>query len=162
MNIPTRVEDKIRAHALADLAPSNMVVLLKSTAASLLGGFLSLFFCGQFGISFGAFDLSGYLPMDRMTPEVCAVFCGLIFSVVPVLLMRFAFFSPLQFRAVIQRYVLWLMLPYALWLPILASHGDFLNMKIELGLWLIAAIFSTFLNGRLLKNFSFRLKLVGE
>lgn len=153
MTIPKYVENSIKAHVLADLQPSKWMVLLKATAASLLGGFLSLFFCGQFGISIGewAFDFSQHLPME-MTPLNCALMCGVVFSVVPVFLMRFAFFNTLQFRAVIQRYIFWITIPYLLWLPIFASKGSFSEMEVELGLWALTAFFSTLVIGQALRR----------
>ena len=98
-----RVRENIYANAMRDLRPSLVTLYFKSGLAVLLGGVLSLFVCGQFGMAMTpqAAALSHKLH-SSMDVRVCAVVCGVTFALFPVLLLKLMC-RELQFRAIVRR-----------------------------------------------------------
>ena len=123
MQIPETIKEKILEHVLSDLLPSPMAVYGKTGISIIIGGIASMFCCAQFGVGFSSFAHFSYHGLHHgMGPIWCALICGTIFSLLPVIILRILTNS-VQFRAIIrhkwQPQLIWLVLAAAL----LSFHG---------------------------------------
>jgi len=102
-NVREDIRKKIYGHVMADLDPPAIVVHGKIFLALAVGGSLSLLLCGQFGLAFTPFAsaLQSHLG-DVMGLLGCAATCGLIFAVVPALVLRLLT-SPMQFYVLTRK-----------------------------------------------------------
>lgn len=121
-----------------DLEPSGLRVLAHLAVAFGVGGVFSMFFCGQFGVGFSNFAIDfNHAMHSRMGAIFCALLCGGIFAVAPVLVLRLTT-HPLLFRAIVRRHgfiecgitLAGGMLAYA--------HGNFKVEMINLAIWTIS------------------------
>jgi len=122
--IPDNIANAIQQKVLSDLEPSSGTVLAKVGTSTLIGGSLCLLVCGQFGV--GATTIATKLNHSLHSSGgglLCAAFCGAVFALVPLLILRMQC-SVLQFNVVVREhfYVV------ALWLAgfggMLAYHGN--------------------------------------
>lgn len=95
--------DRIYRKIMGDLDPHPLIVHAKLGSSIAVGGFLSLLLCGQFGLSLTPFAgaMHGQL-MGLMGLVGCTVTCGLIFSFLPVLLLK-VMSSPMQFYVLTRK-----------------------------------------------------------
>jgi len=106
------IRERITGHVMADLDPSWLVTHTKVAVAAVVGGLLSLLICGQFGFGFTqAGDGLNHTLHMALGPVPCAILCGFLFAIFPVLIMRLILCHPLQFRAIMKRrrsaFVVW-------------------------------------------------------
>lgn len=121
---PQRVKNHVMGKLTADLNPSLLTIYAKSGLSVAVGGGLSLFVCGQFGVSasHSAHHVHGHL-IENMEGLACLLLCGALFAILPALMLRMIS-SPLQFRAITRKSfhapLLWLVSIGGF----LAYHGD--------------------------------------
>lgn len=122
-----------------DLEPSDGTAYRKTGVALLVGGALSLFLCGQFGMGLTPVASSfSHSVHHGMGPFWCAALCGALFAIVPVLILR-VLASPVQFRALLRKkwqpQILWTISIGAL----LSYHGAFGFELVAVVIWACAA-----------------------
>lgn len=142
MQIPDNIKEKIFNQVLSDLLPSPVVVYGKTGISIIIGGIASMFCCAQFGVGFSSIAHFSYHKVHHgMGPIWCALICGTIFSLLPVIILRFLTNS-VQFRAIIrhkwQPQLIWLVLAAAL----LSLHGTIGFQILISAIWSGAAFFS--------------------
>ena len=139
MQVPVNIEKNIKLYVYRDISPSDGTAYRKSGIALLVGGGLSLFLCGQFGMGLTpvASNFSHSIP-HGVGPLGCAAICGALFSIIPVFILRLLS-SPMQFRALLrtkwQPQVIWTVAIGAL----LSYHGDFGFEFVAVVVWVGAA-----------------------
>jgi hypothetical protein len=96
-------KDRVFELIIADLDPTPLAAHTKIGLATVLGGLLSLAVCGQFGFGFTglAHSVNHHLH-EAMGPLRCAIICGAMYALFPVLILRILFCSPIQFRALMR------------------------------------------------------------
>lgn len=141
LNPPPNISDSIRAKVEKDLNPDPAVVHAKLGLACLGGGVLSLLVCGQFGIAFTptAQNISHFIHQN-MNPLVCAMICGVMYSLFPVVVMRVVLTSPLEFKAILNQYRITIAAWYIISGVSMASFGHHGNDFVSVLIWTIAAI----------------------
>lgn len=122
-----------------DLEPSTPRVLAHLAVAFGIGGIVSMFFCGQFGVGFSSFAIDFNHSMhSKAGTLLCALLCGGIFALAPVLVLRLTT-HPLLFRAIVRRYS-FIEGGITLAAGMLAySHGNFKVEMINVAIWTISA-----------------------
>lgn len=139
MELPKEIEEIIKQRVYDDLEPSDTTAYTKSAGSLFFGGTLSLFLCGQFGMSLtplaGSFN---HAIHHGIGPLWCAALCGGLFAILPVFILRILS-SPVQFRALLRKkwqpQVFWIVSIGAL----LAYHGDFGFELLAVMIWSSAA-----------------------
>jgi hypothetical protein len=98
------LRDRIFSSIIGDMQPSAPTVHMKVGASTIVGGFLSLTLCGQFGVALTPFAgaMEGQI-MGLMGIIGCSATCGLIFALLPVVLLR-ALTSPMQFHVLTRHH----------------------------------------------------------
>lgn len=139
MQVPVNIEENIKKHVYRDISPSDGTAFRKVGIALLVGGVLSLFLCGQFGMGLTPVaSRFNHAVHHSIGPLWCAAICGALFSIVPVLLLRMLS-SPIQFRALLRRK--WQ--PQLIWTisigALLSYHGDFGFEFLAVVVWSITA-----------------------
>ncbi len=140
MEVPKNIEKIIKERVRADLEPSDFLAYSKSGISFILGGGLSLALCGQFGMALT--PLAGNINHQlhhSLGPLWCAVICGALFSIAPVIVLR-ALTSPMQFRALLRKK--WLpQMVLIIFIGALLSHsGTFGFDFLLVFLWSIGAL----------------------
>ena len=138
-NIPKEIEDNILGHVKGDLSPSWWLVFTKSGASIILGGMISMIFCGQFGLGLtGHAEQMNHAIHMNAGGVVCAMACGALFSFFPVFFLRM-FCSPLQFRLILRKKSFY----PAMWIALvgtpLSHYGDFGGDMFMLSIWFVTA-----------------------
>jgi hypothetical protein len=103
LEAPQAVQEAVRRHVLADLQPSRRVVLAKLGVAFGLGAVVAAAIC-NYWLMGGVEAATGQVfkvPTVAMSAS-CAVACGAVFAVVPLLALRFLT-GALQFRAILKQ-----------------------------------------------------------
>ena len=137
-----------------ELNPSVMDVIWRLAFTLSFGGVLSLFFCGQFGIGFSSMAKGwNHLVHVHVGATQCAIICGGIFSVFPVLLLRLLT-SGILFRKIIRHYgliqgVMILVAGFTMYFG-----GSFMNELINIGVWSFSAFVSFKLVGFVVDEFA--------
>lgn len=153
-NVPNKASEIVVTHVMKDLNPSWEVVWLKVVLAAVIGGFLSLFVCGQFGLGMTTFAQNFNSHLHHHThPYVCAVICGGLFAIFPVTILRLLLCSPLQFKAIIQRHWYVLLIGFGGIGGFLESQGHHGVDFVTFSFWVFAALFVTYILSRLLNIF---------
>ena len=100
---PEHLKKLVVARVTADLSPSLPTIYLKSGLSVLVGGGLSLFVCGQFGIAATspAHHVHNHLT-DNVEGIACLLLCGALFAILPAVILRLIS-SPVQFRAITRK-----------------------------------------------------------
>ncbi len=129
------VRQDIYAVVTSDLKPSWTVVFAKTGISVLVGGLVSLFFCGQFQLGFSALarSVNGWI-IEQAGMLGCTAYCGVLFAILPVFVMRLLS-TPLQFRALRRR----ARLPMICWI---GAFGAFMTQVDSMGnnpLWMLLA-----------------------
>lgn len=142
MQVSDKIRETIYRQVRADLCPSRTVVHAKVGAAVTVGGLLSLFLCGQLGLGLSTVaNEVHHALMARVGFLGCTVTCGLLFAVVPVLVLRLVS-SAMQFQVLFRKewkaIVSWVVVFGA----ILAFQNDRSDPMWVLALWILAAVLS--------------------
>ena len=140
--ISEKTNNIIYSYVRSDLQPSLIFVSLRVGLALLLGGILSMFFCGQFGIGFSEIARGwNHTLHAHMGATQCAIVCGVIFSIVPVFFLRICT-SGILFRKIIRQYSL----VQAAMITIAGSSmyfgGNIMNELINVSVWTLSALIS--------------------
>lgn len=139
-----------------DLKPSSAKVYTKTGLAVLVGGFLSLLVCGQFGFGMTALAHHTHTQLqDSFGSFICAAVCGFLFAAFPVMVLRLLC-RAIEFRAILKvsrrAPLVWIFLAGGF----LAYHGEHGWQMFEVSLWLVAAIGSFHLLADLIDRASAR------
>lgn len=141
--IPEQVKQTIHSFVQKDLDPSMNKVILKTGFATLIGGVISLFLCGQFGLGISDFSVQiNHQIHHRFGEFYCAMICGAIFAFIPVLALRFLS-TGVQYRVLLTKhlYILWIWL--LLTSTILSYQGHLSNLIWALVAWNSTAMLAT-------------------
>lgn len=138
---PSHIQEAITRNALRDLEPPLLAVELKLGLSALVGGFLSLVVCGQFGLGVTSWaDALNHNLHAHAGPIPCALICGVLFAVFPIGILRFLLSSPLQFRVLMRHHQVSLLLWFAGLGGLLTLFGEHSQGIMEYTAWVIAAI----------------------
>ena len=154
VDLSKKTSNIIYSYARKDLAPSQFDVIWRIAAALLVGGLLSMFICGQFGIGFSAMAKGwNHTIHAHMGATQCAIVCGVIFSVVPVFFLRLLS-SGVLFRKIVRHYGL----AQAGMILVAGSAmyfgGSFMNEFINISVWSLSAFISFKLVGLIIDEAS--------
>jgi len=153
----TKVSDYIKENIYQtvkrDLVPPGWLVHAKVGGAVAGGGTLSLFLCGQMGLGFSplANHVHGLL-MDYAGLQGCTAVCGLLFALVPVLLLR-VFSSSIQHLVLLRQkrpHIAAWVLAFGLFLVLRNEREVMLTMAI----WGVPAVLSFYMLGWLVHRLS--------
>jgi hypothetical protein len=150
MPIPSPTEQAILARVRRDLEPPAARVHARLAASVGLGGLVSLFLCGQFGIGMTAAASFVHGAIMAQTGTLgCAAVCGILFALVPVVALR-ALSGAMLFRVIVSRHFA----AAAAWMAgcgaLLAGVGRGVVFGQELVAWIAAAVAALFAYSRLL------------
>lgn len=140
----------ISGYVRKDLKPGLFYVFWRLCASIAVGGVLSLFICGQFGIAFNTTAIGwNHLIHAHLGATQCAIVCGAAFSVLPVLILRFIS-SGVFFRVIIRRFGLAQAGAFLFAGILMYFGGTFMNEIAYVGIWFISALLSFKLCGLIL------------
>ena len=138
---PQQVVAAVSEHVLRDLEPPALLVHVKVGISAIVGGVASLMLCGQFGFGVTSWaEALNHRMHAHLGSVPCAVACGVMFSIFPVLVLRFLLAPPLQFRAILRRHQLVMVIWFAGLGGALAFFGEHGQGIVELSSWLVAAL----------------------
>ena len=130
---------KIYTYVRRDLEPSYWGVSWRVATSLIIGGFLSMIFCGQFGIGFSEMARNfNHAIHAGMGAVQCAIICGFTFAIAPVLVLR-VICSGILFRKIIREYG---MVQAALLVPLgifMYTQGTLMNELINISIWASSA-----------------------
>ena len=131
--VSDRVRQEIYQVVERDLRPSWAMVYAKTGVSVLVGGLVSLFFCGQFQLGFSSLAqfVNGWI-IAQAGMLGCTAYCGALFAVLPVAVLRLMS-TPLQFRALRHRSAV----PTLVWI---GAFGAFMTQVDSMGnnpLWML-------------------------
>ena len=131
--VSDRVRQEIYQVVERDLRPSWAMVYGKTGVSVLVGGLVSLFFCGQFQLGFSSLAqfVNGWI-IAQAGMLGCTAYCGALFAVLPVAVLRLIS-TPLQFRALRHRSAV----PTLVWI---GAFGAFMTQVDSMGnnpLWML-------------------------
>lgn len=149
--ISHEVTNRIHRYILADLHPTPIRVFSRVGLAVAIGGVLSLFLCGQFGIGGTTFAINlnhyfhsnhhtlfGSLALMPYKELICPLICGALFAIVPTAVLRLCSNQHL-FRVILTQHFYAVVTWVAAFGAILGLHGDFGNQLLAVTAWVIAA-----------------------
>ncbi len=138
---PEKLSLEVRDAILADMNPSQLAVHSKLSCAVMLGGMLSLLFCGQFGFGMTPWaETMSHQLHQQMSSVTCALICGVLYALFPTFILRMLLCSPLQFRIILKKNIGAALFWYSLVGATLAYHGDHGQGIVELSTWILAAL----------------------
>lgn len=139
MHVSDKTSQNILAVVERDLEPSLVRVLWHLALAFGVGGAFSMLFCGQFGIGFSSFAINFSHSMhSQMGALFCALLCGTIFALAPVVVLRLTT-HPLLFRTIVRRYS-FVEAGFTIAVGMLAySHGNIKVEMINVAIWSLSA-----------------------
>lgn len=151
------IKENIYRQVRRDLEPSLGLIHTKVGLAVAVGGGLSLFFCGQMGLGLSPLAESVHrILMDKGGVLGCTVLCGLIFALVPVLLLR-ASSSAIQFVVILRRkrpIIVGWVLAFGAYLVLRSERADAMLLWC---LWGVSAVLSFFVFARLIRTLTYPL-----
>ena len=136
--VPSELSARISNRIMKDLKPSLVVLYGKVGLAISAGTAISLVMCGQFGIGFTASAVSFTEKMHQSGHLVCALICGALFSVVPLLVLRLVC-SAHQFQVILRNQFHAQLVWIGCFGWVLAYHGDMGSDFVYLGIWLLTS-----------------------
>ena len=145
-NVPEHVSVKVKAKILSDLKPDLTEIFWKVGFSLAVGGWLTMIFCGQFGIGASSFAVKFNEHLHHQSGILCAVVCGVLFSVIPVVVLRFLSTAH-KFQAMI-RYQAWVTAVWMVAIAALLSYfGDMGTEFFYVSVWFVAALTTYRLGG---------------
>ena len=149
---PEEKSNEIRNLIIKDMTPPLRLVHAKLFLAVGFGGLISLVLCGQFGRGMTDWAESFNHHLHRsMSSLLCALICGTLFAVFPTLLLRFTLCSPMQFFIIRKQQKLAVALWYGATGSLLATFGKHGQGGIEIVLWSLAAVLTSYLLAMILQ-----------
>ncbi len=135
------VEERIVTHVMKDLDPSWLVSHTKVAIASVVGGLASLLLCGQFGLGLTnvANSFNEHIH-HSMGPIPCAIVCGFLYAIFPIVVLRFFLSQPLQFRAIMRRRWQVILIWFGGFGGLLASFGHHGTQAVTFAAWIVGAV----------------------
>jgi len=137
-----------------DLEPGILSVLARIAASFAVGGLLSMFICGQFGIGFSEMARNlNHTMHHHAGPVVCSLFCGAVFAVLPVSLLRLSC-SGVMFRKISRQYRI---IPAGLLTGlavVVYANNSVAEKLISMGAWAASGILTYYLLSALLDRVS--------
>jgi hypothetical protein len=152
--VPDNIKEHIYQRIKEDMHPPAWLVHAKVGASIAIGGFLSLFLCGQMGLGLSplAYQVHAVL-MDLGGMWGCTAICGALFALVPALFLRLLS-SGMQYRIILRtrRPVVagWLVATGTL---LMLRNGP-ADVLISLALWSIPAIAASLVFGWFISKIS--------
>lgn len=149
-DVPDIIRESIYRRVSRDLRPKRATVHAKIGGAVAVGGAGSLFLCGQLGFGLSSLAETVHIAlMDAAGFLGCTVLCGVVFALVPVLMLRLVS-SPLQFLVLIRKE--WTVA--ATWMAVFGVAVSLRNGRADEGwvllLWATAAVVSFAVTARAL------------
>lgn len=103
-DVSEKTSQEIYSRVQADLEPRLWAMIWRIGLSLSIGGVLSMVFCGQFGIGFTEMAHSvHHKAIGVLGPVQCAIFCGVVFAIAPVIVLRLLS-SGMLFRQLILRH----------------------------------------------------------
>ena len=139
VEVSEKTREKIYGYARRDLQPTYWGVAWRVAVSLVIGGFLSMIFCGQFGIGFSEMARNfNHAVHAHMGAVQCAIICGATFAIAPVLVLR-GFCTGILFRKIIRGYGI---VQAALLISVglvMYAQGTFMNGAINISVWAASA-----------------------
>lgn len=155
--ISQETENAIYQHVRQDLKPSPFAVIWRIGTAFTLGGLLSMFFCGQFGVGFSTLAQGwNHSIHAHIGATKCAIICGSIFSVLPAFILRMLS-SGILFRVILRKYVISQIGLILIAGTFMYVNGSMMTELINVGAWSLSAFVSFKLLGYLILETSYLL-----
>ena len=146
-------ELKIKTFVDRDLRPNPLSMHAKIASAFLLGGFLSLSICAQFGLGLTPWSFAIQEYLMHFGAVGCIAACGVLFALFPLILLRLIH-RPMQFRLLTRQYstplIAWLI---ATEFSLLVASG-FNISRLEPLIWLASAAATIWLGTHAIDRFS--------
>ena len=139
LEVSEEITQKIFSYVKSDLQPSSWSVCWRVVLSILLGGVLSLLFCGQFGVGFSNMaQHCNHTIHHHMGEFKCSMICGAIFSIAPIMVLRLLC-SHLLFKKIIYGYS-----PISAVFLVVAGlimflKGSFMYEILSLTIWTVSA-----------------------
>ena len=152
--VPDYIKENIYQTVKGDLVPPTWMVHAKVGGSVAVGGALSLFLCGQMGL--GLSPLANHvhgLLMHYGGPLGCTAVCGILFAIVPVLLLRI-FSSKIQYHVLIRKkrpLIAGWVLAFGFFLALHNEQPDFI---LTMALWGVPAVLSFYIFAWILHRLS--------
>ena len=152
--VPDYIKENIYQTVKADLEPSDWLVHLKVGGSVAVGGALSLFLCGQMGL--GLSPLANHvhgLLMHYGGLLGCTALCGILFALVPVLLLK-TFSSRVQYLVLLRKkrpLIAGWVLAFGFFLVLRNEQPDVI---LTIVLWSVPAVLSFYIFGLLVHHLS--------
>ncbi|MFK7872810.1 MAG: hypothetical protein AB8C84_06505 [Oligoflexales bacterium] len=137
----TKVEE-IYKYVHQDLHPSVWSVTWRLGLSIFLGGFLSMIFCGQFGLGLSRMAQDTmHMVHSRYGSIRCSILCGMIFTLAPIVILK-GICSRFLFRHVIWSYhfILFIFLNFFAFL--IYMNGSVMNDVPHVFMWSLSAYIS--------------------
>lgn len=142
ITISEKTTEKIYCYIQKNLEPSLFAVIWRIAGSVLIGGLLSLLFCGQFGSGFSEMALHiNHKVHGALGPVRCAIICGSVFSLAPVVVLRLIS-SVLLFRKILFSYGIVQAAMLGIAGTIMYSTGSFVSELINILIWSASAFLS--------------------
>ena len=149
-----RAKDKIYSRVEKDLKPTFWSLAWRIILSYLLGGFISLLFCGQFGFALSEIaQRSNNFIHQNMGEIYCSMICGSIFSLTPIIFLRLLS-SRFLFKRIVNSYSFFRAVLLIFFGTFLFSHATLMNELSYLSIWVLSALVTNMSFGRLLRYIS--------
>lgn len=140
MQISKELSELVRIRILKDMQPGIFTIYLKCGLAVLLGGSVSLFVCGQFGVGITHAALHFNNQLHAHVHDFgAALACGASFALTPPFILRLLC-SSLQFRVMTRKSFDAALVWFVGLGTLLAHHGEMGTHILMFVLWSLAAI----------------------
>ena len=139
--ISHETSNKICRYVYNDLNPNIFDIAWRIGGSALTGGLISLFFCGQFGVGFSSMATGcNHLIHGHMGSTKCAIICGMIYSIAPVIFLRILS-TRFLFRKIIYQYWKISIAPIIISGFIMCVGGSIMNEYFYASIWAFSACF---------------------
>jgi hypothetical protein len=152
--VPDFIKEQIYQRIKNDMQPPAWLVHTKVGASIAIGGFLSLFLCGQMGIGLSSLAHQVHaILMDFGGVWGCTAICGALFALVPALFLRLIS-SAMQYRIILKKK----RPEIAGWIvaagTVIVLQNGYTEALLPLTMWSIPAIATSLICGWLISRLS--------
>ena len=137
---------------MADLRPSKSIVIFKTGISVLVGGLITLLYCGQFGVAGTEYAHRFNHHLHMQNELFCAAVCGALFTIAPLIVLR-AITNYHQFRVIINNKLYVPLLWIGAFGALLAYHGNLSGGIGYFFVWMAAAVAVFLFGAKLIKDF---------